>query len=248
MFQALVCGIAVVSIVFGAQSTNDWKTYFGATKEQQQKLDTANKAKSTTAKALRDQEDATIEQLRQKVEANAPDADLTTIFNTVKSTTKSIQKAENDFWDTIEGFLSPTQVAKLFLKSHPPKNQTASTAAPANTAKPQTPSVVKPATPAQDWKSYFAATKEQQQKLDTVNKTKNEKVKSLREQKDNQIEQLRQKVDAAAPDNDIQTAFAAVRSSDKAIQDAENGYWDTVAGFLTQTEQAKLFLRGHPKK
>jgi len=99
-----------------------------------------------------------------------------------------------------------------------------------------------------DWKAYFGATKEQQQKLEAANKAKNESIKPLRQQKDDQIELLRQKVNATASDNDIQTAFRAVRSSEKAIQDAENGYWDTVAGFLTPMQQAKLFLRGHPKK
>jgi hypothetical protein len=141
----------------------------------------------------------------------------------------------------------------VFLKSHPPKNPSpAPTPAP---VKPQTPPAQQNAAAQsanvmseKDWKAYIALTPDQHDKLNAANKAKGTTLNPLRTNRDNDIEALRSKVNAHSPDADIQAAFSAVKSDIKAISDAENGFWDTVAAFLSPLQVAKLFLKGHPKK
>jgi Spy/CpxP family protein refolding chaperone len=236
-----------------AAPAQDTRDSLGMTKAMRDRLNAINKNKSTTVKQLHDSLNAAIEDLRTKTDAKAPDNDISALLSTVKLYMRSIQSDELFYWDSLAAFLTPPQVAAVFLKSHPPKNQSP---APA-------PAVVKPQTlPAQqnatanpanvmsekDWKAYIALTPNQQDKLNAANKTKGTTLGSLRTTRDNDIETLRSKMNAHSPDTDIQAAFSTVKSDIKAISDGENGFWDTVAAFLSQTQVAKLFLKGHPKK
>jgi len=232
-----------------AQETKD---SLGMTKEMHARLNAVNKNKSTTVKQLRDGLTLAIEDLRTNVDAKATDNDLTASFSTVKLDMKSIESAEFFYWDSLTAFLTPPQVAALFLKSHPPKNPSP---APSTAAvKPQTPPPQNaPGQPStvmseKDWKVYIAVTPDQQDKLNATNKAKGSALNPLRTNRDNDIETLRTKVNAHAADADIQAAFSTVRSDLKAISDVENGFWDSVAAYLSSLQVAKLFLKGHPKK
>jgi hypothetical protein len=99
-----------------------------------------------------------------------------------------------------------------------------------------------------DWKAYIALAPDQQDKLNAANKAKGTTLNPLRTNRDNDIETLRSNVNAHSSDTDILAAFSAVKSDIKAVSDAENGFWDTVAAFLSPLQVAKLFLKGHPKK
>jgi hypothetical protein len=233
-----------------AQDTRD---SLGMTKAMHGKLNAVNKNKSATVKQLRDGLNASIEDLRGKVDAKAPDNDITASFSTIKTDMKSVESVELFYWDSLAAFLTPPQVAAVFLKSHPPKNPSpAPTPAP---VKPQTPPAQQNAAAQsanvmseKDWKAYIALTPDQHDKLNAANKAKGTTLNPLRTNRDNDIETLRSKVNAHSPDADIQAAFSAVKSDIKAISDAENGFWDTVAAFLSPLQVAKLFLKGHPKK
>jgi hypothetical protein len=233
-----------------AQDTRD---SLGMTKAMHGKLNAVNKNKSATVKQLRDGLNASIEDLRGKVDAKAPDNDITASFSTIKTDMKSVESVELFYWDSLAAFLTPPQVAAVFLKSHPPKNPSpAPTPAP---VKPQTPPAQQNAAAQsanvmseKDWKAYIALTPDQHDKLNAANKAKGTTLNPLRTNRDNDIEALRSKVNAHSPDADIQAAFSAVKSDIKAISDAENGFWDTVAAFLSPLQVAKLFLKGHPKK
>jgi hypothetical protein len=241
----LVLSIAL-SVMAQKQPVN-FKPAFDLSKEQRRKLDSANKIKSSAVRSLRDQENASIDLLRQKIDAKAPDAEITPVFATIRSDMKSQQEAESSYWETLAGFLTPMQQAKLFLKNHPPKNVSPPPAqAPKPATAPQPPQLF--GNPPQDWKMYFGLAKEQQAKFDAANKAKSTTLKPLRENQDGAIEALRQKVDANAPDPDIAATFNSVKADILAIQGTENAYWDTLSGFLTPTQQAKLFLKGKPKK
>jgi hypothetical protein len=237
--------------VFSAPQGTDWKASLGLSKEQQQRLQAQDKIKSTTIKPLRENQELLVGQLTQKVKANASESDVGSTFSQIKSGMRSIEVAELSYWDSLGTFLASMQEAKIFLKSHPPKPPTSSvqTSAPAKPA-PAAPAT-KPATAGsndttmspQAWKTFFAVTKDQQQQLDNANKSKSATVKPLRENQDATIEQLRQKVDANASETDIKGIMGTIVSNMKTLQDAEIGYWDTVAGFLSQIQTAKLFLR-----
>jgi hypothetical protein len=99
-----------------------------------------------------------------------------------------------------------------------------------------------------DWKAYIALARDQQDKLNAANKTKGTTLGPLRTNRDNDIETLRSKVNSHSSDADLLAAFSTVKADIKAISDAENGFWDTIAAFLSQTQIAKLFLKGRPKK
>ena len=227
-----------------AQDTRD---SLGMTKAMRDRLNAVNKNKSATVKQLRDGMNAAIEDLRGKVDAKASDNDIAASFSTIKTDMKSVESVDLFYWDSLAAFLTPPQVAAVFLKSHPPKNPSP-TPAPAP-VKPQTP----PAQPAnvmseKEWKAYIALAPDQQDKLNAANKAKGTTLNPLRTNRDNDIETLRSNVNAHSSDTDILAAFSAVKSDIKAVSDAENGFWDTVAAFLSPLQVAKLFLKGHPKK
>ena len=233
-----------------AQDTRD---SLGMTKAMRDRLNAVNKNKSATVKQLRDGLNTAIEDLRGKVDTKAPDNDITASFSTIKTDMKSVESVDLFYWDSLAAFLTPPQVAALFLKSHPPKNPSSSPS-PAP-VKPQTPPAQQNATAQstnvmseKDWKVYIALTLDQQDKLNAANKAKGTTLNPLRTTRDNDIETLRSKVNAHSSDADIQSAFSTVKSDITAISDAENGFWDTVAAFLSPLQVAKLFLKGHPKK
>ena len=250
MIRQAACFVATGIIILVQSSYATAETSAVALgKEQRHKLDSVNGTKSSNVKSLREKEDASVEQLRQKVDAKASDADIAAVFSTVRSYTKSIQAAEDGYWDSLAVFLSPSQQAGLFLKNHPPKNALPPAAGAASP--PSSPTSKPPqqyGNPPQDWKAYFGLTKDQQGKFDTANKAKAAALKTLRETQDGAIEALRQKVNSNASENDIAAAFTTVKTDMKAIQNAENSYWDTLSGFLSPTQQAKLFLKSRPKK
>lgn len=224
----------------------DVKDSLGMTKAMRERLNAVNKNKSANVKSLRDAQNTAIEDLRSKVDANAADADIAAVFSGIKAGMKSIRDAEIGYWDSLAVFLTPTQIAKIFLRSHPPKN---STAAPAPAAKPQpAPQATPPAMSEKDWKAYTALTKDQEDKLNAANKERGTNLASLKNTRDNDIENLRSRVNANASDADVQAAFSSVKSDLAAIMDADDGRWDTVAAFLSPLQTAKLFLKGHPKK
>ena len=98
------------------------------------------------------------------------------------------------------------------------------------------------------WKQTFALTPEQKTKFDAANKSKGQTMKALQDAKESALEQLSRKVDAKAADPEVKSALDAARRALAAIPSAENAFWDGLAGFLSPTQQAKLFLKGKPKK
>lgn len=229
-----------------ADTPSDWKAYFGLDTAQQKRFAQAEKARAAQVKPQRDQEKQRIENLKQQVESKASDAQIGPAFAEIRAGRKTIQAADEAFLDAIAAFLTPTQQAKWILKNHKPKNGPGSE-----------PTAVKPPPPPQDsaqkqaakaaaeaWKQSFALTPDQKQKFDAANKSKNETMKGLQAAKETALEQLSARVEAKAPDADMQNAVTSARHALSAIPAAEDAYWDGLAAFLTPTQQAKLFLKG----
>lgn len=226
-----------------ADSPAEWKAYFGLDSSQQKRFAQAEKDRAAQVKPARDQEKARIESLKGLVASKAPDAQIGPAFAEIRAGKKTIQTAEESFLDALAAFLTPTQQAKWILKGHKPKSGPGSEP-PA--AKPPQDSAQKQAAKAaaEAWKQSFALTPDQKQKFDAANKSKNETMKGLQAAKETALEQLSAKVEAKAPDADMKSAVDAARRSLAAIPAAEDAYWDGLAGFLTPTQQAKLFLKG----
>ncbi|GEM_PF-3585391 len=251
--------ILLAGLLFGAtggwaDAHADWKTYFGLNADQQKKFDQANKDKAAKVKPQRDKEQPSIENLRQLVDAKASDGQISSAFSDMRLTGKSIQESEEQFLDAVSAFLTPTQEAKLLLKNHPPKN--AATAQPPAVQPPKPPedSALNVAKKAEDklaaeaWKQSFALAPDQKKQFDAANKAKGQAMKQLQADKETALEQLSQKVDAKAADADVKSSLDNARHALAAIPTAENAYWDGLAGFLSPTQQAKLYLKGKPKK
>lgn len=229
-----------------ADTPSDWKAYFGLDTAQQKRFAQAEKERAAQVKPVREQEKPRIESLKRLVASKAPDAQIGPAFSEIRAGRKTIQTADEAFLDAIAAFLTPTQQAKWILKNHKPKSGPGSD--PAAAKPPQAPpdSAQKQAAKAaaEAWKESFALTPDQKQKFDAANKSKNEAMKGLQAAKETALEQLSAKVDAKAPDADMKGAVDAARRALAAIPAAEEAYWDGLAGFLTPTQQAKLFLKG----
>lgn len=226
----------------------DWKAYFGLDTAQQKRFAAAEKERAAKAKPLRDQEKSLTENLKQQVESKAPDAQIGQTFGQIRGGKKGIQAADEAFLDAIAGFLTPTQQAKWILKNHKPKSGPGSE--PAAPKPPQSPKPPEdPAKKAADkaaaeaWKQSFALTPDQKAKFDAANKAKGETMKGLQAAKESALEQLGAKVEAKAPDAEVKPAVDAARRALAAIPAQEDSYWDTLGGFLTPTQQAKLYLK-----
>jgi len=230
----------------------DWNKYFALTPDQKPKFEKANKDKSEKIKSLKDQEQNTTEVLRSQVDAKASDDQIKSTFSNITSAQKSIHSTEDDYWTNLGSVLTQAQQAKLFLKSHPPKNQPGVTPPQPSQTLPHAPPSVPVAQPTfgsnppVDWKTYFALTQAQHKPFDDANKAKGQSIKQEREDEERAVELLRQKVDAQAPESEIGTAFAATRQAYHSQIQTEDSYWDTLAGILTPAQEAKLYLKGKP--
>jgi hypothetical protein len=223
-------------------SPSDWKAYFGLDSAQRNSFSQAEKARAAQEKPLRDQEKQRVESLKRLVESKASDAQIGPAFAEIRAGKKTIQAADETFLDAIAAFLTPTQQAKWILKNHKPKSGPGE---PPN-AKPPQDSAQKQAAKAaaEAWKQSFALTPDQKQKFDAANKSKHETMKGLQAAKESALEQLNARVEAKAPDADMQNAVSSARHALAALPAAEDAYWDDLAAFLTPTQQAKLFLKG----
>jgi hypothetical protein len=243
----LLAGCLSTAAGIRAEAHPDWKAWSGMTPEQQKRFEAANKNKAAKEKPWREKEKQSIENLRNQVEAKAGEDAVKAAFADVRLASKSIREAENGFSDTLAAFLTTTEQAKWLLKNHPPRN-----AAPASGKPPNVPedSAHKQADrqAAEAWRQSFALTPDQKKQFDAAQKAKSETMKRLQAEKESALEQLDQKVEAKAPDADIQAPLESARRALAAIPAAEDAYWDGLAGFLAPTQQAKLFLKGKPKK
>jgi hypothetical protein len=229
-----------------AQAPSDWKAWFGLDSAQQKRFAQAEKDRAAKVKPLRDQEKPLVESLKQQVAANAPDAQIGQTFGQIRAGKKGIQAADEAFLDALSAFLTPVQQAKWILKNHKPQQGPGSQPPAPKPVPPPQDSAQKQAAKAaaEAWKQSFALTPAQKPRFDAASKSRNETLKGLRAAQESALEQLSAKLEAKAPDADLQGAVDAARRALAAIPAAEDAYWDTLAGFLTPTQQAKLFLKG----
>jgi hypothetical protein len=230
-------GIVIFWGISPALADKAWDTYLGLNPTQRGQLKMAGKTRGNMAKPAREDKDAATQTLMTQVLANAGDSTLQPILTQILGDIKTMDGAEDSFWQAIQSFLSPTQVAKIFLKGHPPKN-TAQNPPPPKPANPQPPF---------NWNAYFGFTKDQQIQLKAADQQKNTQVKPTQEEKEAAIQQLSQLVQTNAPDTSIQPTLTTLFNDIETEYAANQAFWGTtLPGFLSPTQMAKLYLHRHP--
>lgn len=210
--------------------------YLGLNPGQKAQLKSANQAKNDAVKPSKTDKDTVTQNLMSQVLANAGDPALQPLLTQIQGDIQTIDGAEENYWQTLGGFLTPTQVAKIYLKSHPPKN-------PAQTP-PQ-----KPANPQMsfNWNAYFGLGKDLKSQLKAADQQRSAQAKTTREEMETAVDQLNQLVQSNAADSAIQPTLSTILTDLHSQHSLEQTFWGaTLPGFLSPTQTAKLYLHRHP--
>lgn len=214
-----------------------WDQYLGLNPTQQGQLKSANQAKNDTVKPAKADKDTATQNLMSQVLANTGDQALQPLLTRIQGDIQTIDGAEENYWQTINGLLTPTQVAKIFLKGHAPKNPSQNHPPP----KPVNPQ------PSFNWNAYFGFSKEIQSQLKTADQQRSAQAKTTREEMEAAADQLNQLVQSNAADSALQPTLATVFSDLHSQHALEQSFWGiTLPAFLSPTQEAKLYLHHHP--
>lgn len=238
-FSRQACLTAVLlSVASLSYADKAWDQYVGFTKAQHQQWGASNKSKEAIVKPARQDKDASTQSLIGQVLANGGDSVVQPILNRILSDIQTMDNAEDTFWQTVQGFLTSTQVAKVYLKWHQPKPP----AAPSNNPKPSNPNPQPP----YNWNAYFGFTPDQASQLKGADQAKNTSLKPVRDEKDSALSQLAQLVQSNAADSAIKPTLNTLFADIQGEHQTEQTYWGTtLPGFLSSTQMAKLYLHRH---
>ncbi len=218
-----------------------WDQYLALNPSQRVQYKGAEQSRKGAIDPAKQDKDGATQTLMSQVLANAGDSSVLGTTSQILGDIKTIDGAEEVFWRSISGFLAPTQVAKIFLKWHQPKNAQAPPAAP----KMPMPN---PA-PKFDWNGYFGFTKDLQTQLKAADQAKNTQMKTDRDNQESSLGQLAQQVQSNAGDGPIQMTLTSIFSIIEDEHHVEQAFWGTtLPGFLSPTQLAKLYLHRHAPK
>ncbi len=218
-----------------------WVQYLKLSKTQMMELRNANQTRKGTVQPERQEQEVATQSLMNQVLANAGDSAVQPILNQILGKIKTIDGADENYWQSLMGALNPAQVAKIYLKDHPPKNPSAAASTPVAP-------IPNPAPP-YNWNAYFGLTQDQQTKLKAADQDKNSQMKSNRDEKEAAVEQLDQLVNSNAPDGSIQPTLETLFADIQIEHQGNQAFWGTtLPGFLSSTQMAKLYLHRHTPK
>jgi len=216
-----------------------WDQYLGLNPSQKAQLKAVNEKRKQPLEIVRQDKDDATQNMVNQVKSNAGDTALQATLKQVLDDIQVIDKADEDYWTALSGFLTPTQVAKIYLKGHPPK----STIAPA-VQRPNNPNP-----PFVKWNEYFGLNKPQSMQLKAADQARNSQMKPLKEEQEAAVEQLNQLVQSNAADTALQPTLTTLFNDLHSEHQAEEAFWGTtLPGFLAPTQMAKLYLHRHPPK
>ena len=218
-----------------------WIQYLGLSKSQIIDLKNAEEARKGIVQPEKQEQEVATQNLMNRVLANAGDSVVQPLLSQILGEIKTIDGAEENYWQTLMGALNPTQVAKIYLKGHPPKNP--------STASPAAVNPIPNPAPRYDWNAYFGFTSVQQTQFKTTDQAKNNQMKSSRDEKEAATQQLAQLVNSNAPDGSIQPTLGTLFTDIQTEHQTEQAFWGTtLPGILNPTQMAKLYLHRHTPK
>ncbi len=242
MKKTSLAGLLFLSsfLAFGtapAQADQGWDQYLALNPDQKAQLKAANEKRKGPLEIVRQDKDQATQDLANQVLANAGDAVLQPLLNQVLDDMQVIDKSDDTYWSSLLNFLTPTQVAKLYLKGHQPKNP--------GPAAPHPPGPH----PSFKWDAYFGFNPVTAQQFKAADQARNAQMKNAREDQEAAIEQLNQLVQSNAADSAIQPTLTTLFNAIQTEHQTEQSFWGaTLPGFLSPTQMAKLYLHRHPPK
>jgi Spy/CpxP family protein refolding chaperone len=245
--RAAIFGIISAPLLAGANPSyadKAWDQYLGLNPQQHQQLKAAEESRKKIVDPAKLDRDSATQSLTGLVLGNSGDSAVQPVLNQVLSDIQTIDNAEDTFWQAIPGFLTPTQVAKIYLRNHPPKNPAMNPPPPSNPNPHPGPRQPRP-----DWNAYFGLNPQTEGQLKAADNAKNVSLKGGREEKEAAVEQLQQLVQAGAADSAVQPTLATLFKDIQTDHQTEETFWGTtLSGFLTPTQVAKIYLHRHAPK
>lgn len=240
-FRATLFALSTFSLLTAAGPSHADKAfdqYLALSPTQHHQLEAANKSRKSIADPAKAEKDSATQNLIGLVIGNTGDSGVQPVLNQVLSDTQTIDNAEDTYWQAIQGFLTPTQVAKIYLRNHPPKG-------PPPPPAPKPPGSGHPS----KWDVYFGFNPQTEGQFKAADKAKNASLKGVRQEKDAAVEQLRQLVQSGAADSAIQPTLATLFKDIQTEHQTEETFWgSTLPGFLAPTQVAKIYLHRHAPK
>jgi len=93
----------------------NWKAHLGLTDDQVKEVEAARSANRAALQPLRDQRRRTIETLKSQIKGKAPDSEIQSTLNHLKSIQEDIHQQEEKSRSRFADILTPTQRAKMLL-------------------------------------------------------------------------------------------------------------------------------------
>ncbi|SRR5579871_5723680 len=216
-----------------------WDQYLGLNPSQKAQLKGVNEKRKQPLQIVRQDKDDATQNMVGQVKANAGADALLATLKQVLDDIQVLDKADEDYWAAISGFLTPTQVAKVYLKGHPPRSTIAPSVQHPNNPNP----------PFVKWNEYFGLSKPQSIQLKAADQARNNQMKPLKEEQEAAVEQLNQLVQSNAADAALQPTLTTLFNDLHTEHQVEQSFWGTtLAGFLAPLQMAKIYLHRHPPK
>jgi hypothetical protein len=223
-----------VFLVSGALAGPSWYQSLGLTKDQGKQLRGFNQAKSATIKQAFQEKEGNTVNLAHLVLSGAGDADLQPALGQVLSNLQTMVEADDNYWKNLQSFLTPGQVAKIYLKTHPD-------------AAPVTP----PARPKDgvNWAAYVGLTPAQYKQLKDTNVQWMGRMKAKVSDRVSTLKQLEASIQNGAPDAQVLPLLNTLLATVQGKHQTELDYYEKdLPAFLSPTQVAKLYLHRRPPK
>jgi hypothetical protein len=231
----------LLSVAPQAFADPNWDQSLGLTKDQLKELKGFNKTKSDILHQAQQDREGSTEALMKQVLAGDGESAVQATLGQVLFDVKAMEKAEEDYWNNLQAFLSPAQAAQIYLKIHPPL--------PGPEA---TPKGSKASVHPKDnfrWGAYIGLDANLLGQLRSANLQWSGQMKEKKEEKASAAGRLEKLIQAKGPDSDIQANLKALLAAVQAQHEIDQDYWEkALPGFLSPTQVAKLYLHRLPPK
>src|ERR1700722_20320002 len=209
-----------------------WKS-LGLTPSQTVQFKAIQKNKNAVEDPAKADKEASTDNLASQVLAKSKDIVIRPILAQIWADTKTIQDTEDNYWEALSNALTPTLVAKLYLKDHQPQSQDFATPV-------DTPVAGVPTQTPFDWNAYVGLTPVLQAQWENKESTYKTAVQQIEQTRDSSLQQLSQEVQDSATDSLIQSTLTLLFSSVQSLHQTNRIFWtNSLSDFLSPTQEAK---------